>query len=106
MNSGTPVIIQFRTVTIPSAFKTLKIKAQNNPKRIRVFHSGGYEEYQLLGYNAIYVCSSVVDVQRLGKHVSAATTTRSNISIVRGVVFCSVRIVSKESLWVCLCIPL
>jgi hypothetical protein len=48
----------------------------------------------------------IVARQRLGKHVPAAKNTRNNRIIVGGVVFCTVRIVSNESLWVCLCIPL
>jgi hypothetical protein len=44
--------------------------------------------------------------QRLGKHVPAAKSTRNNRSDVWCVILCAVRILSKESLWVCLCIPL
>jgi hypothetical protein len=44
--------------------------------------------------------------QRLGKHVTAATNTCNNRRNVGLVIFCAVRILSKESLWVCLCVPL
>jgi hypothetical protein len=43
--------------------------------------------------------------QRLGKHIPAATNTRNNRRIVEGVVFYTVHDVSKDSLWVCLCVP-
>jgi hypothetical protein len=43
--------------------------------------------------------------QRLGKHFPAATNTR-NRRIVGRVIFYSVRVISKESLWVFLYIPL
>jgi hypothetical protein len=44
--------------------------------------------------------------QRLGKHVLEATNTCNNRKVVDHVVFCVVRVASKDSLWVCLCIPL
>jgi hypothetical protein len=44
--------------------------------------------------------------QRLGKHVSAATNTPNNRRIVGLIIFYAVRVLSKESLGVCLCIPL
>jgi hypothetical protein len=44
----------------------------------------------------------IVDRQRLGKHVPAATNTRNNRRIVGRVVFYTVRVVSKEGLWICL----
>jgi hypothetical protein len=47
----------------------------------------------------------IIAKQRLGKHVPAATNTRINRKIV-GHIFCVVRVVSKESMWVCLCILL
>jgi hypothetical protein len=43
--------------------------------------------------------------QRLGKHVPAAKNTRKNKIIVGRVIFYAVRVLSKESLWVRLCIP-
>jgi hypothetical protein len=52
------------------------------------------------------VYPSIVARQRLGRHVPAATNTHNNRIIARTVVFYTVRVVSKESLWVCLCIPL
>jgi hypothetical protein len=52
------------------------------------------------------VCVSPnVAKQRLGRHVPAATNTH-NRRLVGGVVFYAVRVLSKESLGVCLCIPL
>jgi hypothetical protein len=44
--------------------------------------------------------------QRLGKHVPAATNTRNNRRNVGRVILYAVRVLSKESLWVCLRIPL
>jgi hypothetical protein len=44
--------------------------------------------------------------QRLSKLVSAATNIRNNISGVCSVVSFGMRVVSKKSLWACLCIPL
>jgi hypothetical protein len=44
--------------------------------------------------------------QRLGKHVPAATNTRWNRRIIERVIFYTARVLSKDSLWVCLCIPL
>jgi hypothetical protein len=41
----------------------------------------------------------------LGKHVPAATYTRRNQRIVGRVIFYAVCVLSKESLWACLCIP-
>jgi hypothetical protein len=41
----------------------------------------------------------------LGEHVSAATNT-FDIRVVRRVTVSSVRVLSEESLWACLCIPL
>jgi hypothetical protein len=43
--------------------------------------------------------------QRFGKHVPAATNTRNSRKIVGLVIFYTVRVLSKESVWVCLCIP-
>jgi hypothetical protein len=39
--------------------------------------------------------------QRLGKGVPASTNTRNNRRTVGPVVFCTVSVLSKESLWVC-----
>jgi hypothetical protein len=41
--------------------------------------------------------------QRLAKHVPVATNTRNRKIVGR---VGTIRVVSKESLWVCLCIPL
>jgi hypothetical protein len=49
---------------------------------------------------------SIVARQRFGKHVHAATNTSNNRRTVGRFVFYAVRVVSNESLWVCLCIPL
>jgi hypothetical protein len=43
--------------------------------------------------------------QRLGRHVPMATNTRNSRRIVGGFVFCTVLVVSKESLRVCLYLP-
>jgi hypothetical protein len=48
----------------------------------------------------------IVAKQRLGKRVPPATNTRNNRRIVGRVVFCAGRVVSKESLWIYLCILL
>jgi hypothetical protein len=55
---------------------------------------------------SVYVSSRIVVRQRLGRHVTLAANTRNNRRIVGGVVFCAVHVVSKEGLWMCLCIPL
>jgi hypothetical protein len=47
----------------------------------------------------------IVARQRLGRHVPVATNTRNNSRIPGGAVFYTVRVVWKESLWVCLCMP-
>jgi hypothetical protein len=47
----------------------------------------------------------VVARQRLGKHVPSATNT-CNSGTAGRVILCAVRVLSMESLWVCLCIPL
>jgi hypothetical protein len=47
----------------------------------------------------------LVSRQRLGKHVPAVKNIRNNKGIVGRVVFYLVRVLSRESLWVCLCIP-
>jgi hypothetical protein len=54
----------------------------------------------------LYVYPPIVARQRLGRHVPVAVNTLNNRRIVGGVVFYAARVVSKESLWVCLCIPL
>jgi hypothetical protein len=43
--------------------------------------------------------------QRLGKHVPSATNTCNSATAER-VILCAVLVLSMESLWVCLCIPL
>jgi hypothetical protein len=45
----------------------------------------------------LYVYPPIVARQRLGKNVTAATNKRNNRRIVGRVVFCMVRVVSKES---------
>jgi hypothetical protein len=54
----------------------------------------------------LFVYPTIFARQRLRKHVPAATNTRNNRRIIRGVVLYWIRIVSNECLWVCLCIPL
>jgi hypothetical protein len=44
--------------------------------------------------------------QRLGKHVPAATNACNNRRIIGRFIFCAIHVLSKESLWVCLCISL
>jgi hypothetical protein len=53
----------------------------------------------------LYVYPSIVARQRVGKFVPAAKNTRNNRRIVGRVVFCTVGVVPKESVWVCLRIP-
>jgi hypothetical protein len=48
----------------------------------------------------------IVARQRISKHIPATMNTRNNRRIIGRVVFYTVRVVSKESLWTCLCIPL
>jgi hypothetical protein len=45
------------------------------------------------------VYPSIVAMQRIGKHVPTATSTRNNRRIVGRVVLYAVRVVSKENLW-------
>jgi hypothetical protein len=51
------------------------------------------------------VCTPIVARQQLGKHVPAGKNTCNNKIIVGCLVFYTVHVVSKESLWVRLCIP-
>jgi hypothetical protein len=44
--------------------------------------------------------------QRLGEHVPVATNTWDNIRIVGCVIFYAAHVLSKKSLWICLCSPL
>jgi hypothetical protein len=60
----------------------------------------------LLGKGSVKYIPLIVARQRLGEHVPAATNTRNNRRIVGRVIFYAVRVLSKKSLWVCLCIPL
>jgi hypothetical protein len=55
---------------------------------------------------SVCVFPLIVARQRLCKHVPATTNTRNNRRIIGRVVFYAIRVVSKESLWVCLSIPL
>jgi hypothetical protein len=48
----------------------------------------------------------IIPRQQLGKHVPPAKKSHKNRGIVGRVVFYAVRVVSKKSLWVYLCIPL
>jgi hypothetical protein len=46
----------------------------------------------------------IVARQQLGKHVPTATNTRKNRRIVGRVILYAIRVLSEESMWVCLCI--
>jgi hypothetical protein len=59
----------------------------------------------LLGNGSIKCIPPNVARQRLGNHVTAATNTCNNRQIVGRIIFYAVRVISKESLCVCLCIP-
>jgi hypothetical protein len=48
----------------------------------------------------------IVARQRLGKHVPAATNSRNNRRIVGRFDFYMTRVLSKNSLWVCMCTPI
>jgi hypothetical protein len=54
---------------------------------------------------SVCISPSVVARQQLGRQVPVAKNTRNSRGIV-DVVFYGVRVVSKENLWVSLCIPL
>jgi hypothetical protein len=55
---------------------------------------------------SVCVCNPIVVRKRLGKHVPAATSIGNNRRVVWGVFLYAFRVISKESLWACLCIPL
>jgi hypothetical protein len=50
----------------------------------------------------MYVHLPIVARQRLGEHVPVAKNIHNNITIVGRVVFCGIRVLSNEILWVCL----
>jgi hypothetical protein len=53
-------------------------------------------------HHSVCICiPPIVAKQRLGKHVPVTTKTRNNRRIVELVIFCEVRVSSKETLWVC-----
>jgi hypothetical protein len=56
-------------------------------------------------YVCLYVYPPIVARQRLSRHVPMAGNTYNNRTVGRDV-FCAVSVSPKESLWVCLCIPL
>jgi hypothetical protein len=60
----------------------------------------------LQGNGSVNCISPFGAKQRLGKHVPTATNTRNDKRIVRRFIFYTVRVLTKESLWVFLCIPL
>jgi hypothetical protein len=60
----------------------------------------------LQGNGAVNCITPFGTMQRLGKRVPATRNIRNNRIIVGRVIFYTVRILPKESLWVCLCIPL
>jgi hypothetical protein len=69
--------------------------------------------YFIKSFPSVCVCMWLVKCippfgarQRLGKRVLLATNTRNSIKIVGRVIFYAVHVLPKESLWVCLCIPL
>jgi hypothetical protein len=49
----------------------------------------------------LYVYAHIIVRQRLAKHIPVETNTRNNKKIVGRVVLTTVRVASKESLWVC-----
>jgi hypothetical protein len=53
-------------------------------------------------YIYIYISPHIITKQRLDRHVPAPTNTSNDRRSFGHVVFSAVRIVSKESLWVCL----
>jgi hypothetical protein len=53
----------------------------------------------------LYVYTLIVARQRLSKHIPEVMNAGNNRKIVGRVVFYTVRDISKESLWVCHCIP-
>jgi hypothetical protein len=55
---------------------------------------------------SVCVYTPIVARKRLGKHVPAATGISNNRRIVWRVLFYAFRVISKESLWACLCIRL
>jgi hypothetical protein len=55
---------------------------------------------------AVCISPSIIATQRLGKHVPAATNTCNNKRIIGRFILFAVCVVSKESLWVSLCIAL
>jgi hypothetical protein len=63
--------------------------------------------YKSLSPVCVAACASphIVTRQRLGRHVPLAANRCNNRRIVGGVVFYTIRVVSREGLWVCLCIP-
>jgi hypothetical protein len=60
----------------------------------------------LQGNDSVRFIPSFGARQQLGKQVPAATNTSNNNNIAGRLIFYAVRVLSKESLWVCLCIPL
>jgi hypothetical protein len=60
----------------------------------------------LQGSGLVKGITSFGDRQQLSKHVPMAVSTRSNRRIVGHVISCVVSFLSKQSLWVCLCISL
>jgi hypothetical protein len=59
-----------------------------------------------LGNGSVKCTPPFCSRQQLGKHVPAAKNTNNKRRIIGRVIFCVVRVLSKESLWVCQCIPL
>jgi hypothetical protein len=74
-------------------------KGQLSPSHLRAL--------EIPPISLVYICISPFGAgQRTGKHVPAATNTCNSSRIVGRMIFCTVLALSKESLWVCMCIPL
>jgi hypothetical protein len=59
----------------------------------------------LLGNDSVKCIPPFGARQRLGKHVPTATNTSNDKRTVGRFIFYMVRVLTRESLWVCLCIP-
>jgi hypothetical protein len=75
-----------------------------NPSHQSVFVRISFESLQ--GNASVKFIPPFGTRQRLGKEIPVATNSHNNRRTVQSVIFYAVRVLSKESLWVCLCIPL
>jgi hypothetical protein len=73
-----------------------------NPSRQSVCLYGVFL-LSLLGKGSVNCIRPFIAIQRLGKHVPAATNTRDNRRSVGRIIFCAVPVLSKQRIWVCLC---